>query len=166
MGNTFRIGRRFRKIKYLCVAANALVVFTFYFIYRYLFQSSFPEFVDAPLALIFLLIGLAVVRVTLWFADKYAQSISYQVTAEGLVITQGRAVRTILWTDFRGARLRTVQFQGPFPVEFQTGEETILLNQYVDELYVLTDEVFQHIRGHAAIAPELEEQARAMRGVY
>ena len=53
MQNTFKIGRRLSKYKYLGVAVNSSIVFAFYFIYRYLFEASFPNFVGLPLFLIF-----------------------------------------------------------------------------------------------------------------
>ncbi len=166
MDGTFRIGRRFRKIKYLCAAANVFVVFVFYFIYRQLLLEAFPNLAGAPLALAFLGIGLAVAKCTVYIADKYARAISYQVTEEGLRVVQGRSVRTLPWAGFQGARLRTVFFQGPFPVEFQVDGESLVLNQYIDELYALTDEIFQRAPVGADISPELRKQAQAMRGVY
>lgn len=166
MDKTFRIGRRFRKFKYLSAGANAFVVFVFYFIYRQLLAEAYPKFADLPLALLFLGIGAGIVKATVYLADKYAQSVFYQITEEGLVVQRGRSRRTLPWTDFQGARLGPVLAQGPFPVEFQVKGERFVLNQYVDELYMLTDEIFQRIEGRAAISPQLREQARAMRGVY
>lgn len=44
--------------------------------------------------------------------------------------------------------------------------ESLVLNQYIDELYALTDEIFQRAPVGADISPELRKQAQAMRGVY
>lgn len=166
MNNTFRIGSRFQKIKYLCAVANSLVVFVFYFIYRWLLQDMFPTLVDLPLALLFLFIGLVIVRVTLWAADRYANSIVYHVTDAGLMVVRNGMEKMIPWSDFCGVRLCSAAFSGPFPVEFRVGKEVMVLNQYVDGLYALTEQIFQHIRDYVTISPELEKRAKDMRGVY
>ena len=164
MNSTFQIGRRFLKIKYLCVITNVLVVAVFYFIYRYLLEETFPSFVNTPLAVIFLLIGLAAARITLWAADKFA--VSYRVTGEGLVMVRGRAEQLLLWSGFTSAKLRPYSFQGVFPVEFQVGNRVLVLNQYIDGLCRLTGLILDHIRDHAEIDPVVEQRARDLLDVY
>lgn len=166
MDHTFRIGRRFQKIKYLCVIVNLLVTATFYFIYRYLLEASFPDFVNAPLALIFLLIGFAVAKVTLWAAEKYAAGISYRVTEKGLVVVQGRLEQLLPWNRFTAARLQVYQFQGVFPVEFQVEGKTLILNQYIDGLCRLTGLILEQIRDHAEIDPAAERRSQDLLDVY
>ncbi len=166
MDNSFRIGKRFLKIKCLCVLVNVLVVTVFYFAYRYLLEESFPDFVNAPLAILFLVIGAAVVKVTVWAADKYAAGISYRVTGKGLVTVQGRLERLLPWDSFTAARLRPYQFQGVFPVEFQLGEKVLILNQYIDGLCRLTGLILDHIRDHAKIDSVVEQRSRDLLDIY
>ncbi len=166
MDNTFRIGKRFLKIKFLCVIVNVLVVAVFYFIYRYLLEESFQAFVNAPLAIIFLAIGMATAKVTAWVADKYAAGILYRVTGEGLVTVQGKREQLFPWNGFTAARLRPYQLRGVFPVEFQLGEKVLVLNQYTDGLCRLTGLILNHIRDHAEIDPAVERQSRDLLDVY
>lgn len=166
MNHTFRIGQRFLKIKYLCVIANTLVVVVFYFIYRYLLEDVFRDFVDAPLVIIFLMIGLVVAKLTLWIANKYASSVAYQVTEGGLVVVRGQLEHLLPWSDFTAARLRPYHLRGVFPVEFQVGKKVLILNQYTDELCRLTGLILSHIRDHAEIDPVVEQQSRDLLGVY
>lgn len=166
MNHTFRIGQRFLKIKYLCVIVNIFVVVVFYFIYRYLLEEIFQDFVDAPLVIIFLIIGLAVAKLTLWIANKYASSIAYQVTEEGLVVIQGRLEQLLPWSSFTAARLRPYHFQGIIPVEFQFGKKVLILNQYTDELCRLTGLILDHIRDYAEIDPVAEQRSQDLLGIY
>lgn len=166
MKDTFYIGRRFSKIKYLCVLVNSLVVLSFYFIYHYLLEGFFPEFVGGPLVLIFIGIGFAVARVTLWAANKYSSSVSYRLLEDGLLETLGKTQHLYRWKDFRSVRLRHYQFQSCFPVEFQIGERTLVLNQYIEGLCQLTSQIFVRISDYVDIDPALERQAADLTGVY
>ncbi|MBR3559958.1 MAG: hypothetical protein IKN81_00250 [Oscillospiraceae bacterium] len=166
MEKTYRIGVRFRKLKYFSVAINCAIVFAFYFIYRYVFSGVFPGFVGAPLALVFLLLGVLVGRVTLIYADKYASGIEYRVTEKGLYERTGKREQTYAWEEFTGAKLQEFQFRGVFPVEFQVRGKPMMLHQSVDGLCELTAEVFKRIAPYAVIDPELVERAEQMRGVY
>lgn len=166
MGATYKIGRRFRKLKYICVVANCLVVGVFYFVYRYLLEGAFPEFAKIPLALIFCALMFAAARITIWAADRYASAISYTVREDGLLYRVRDRERLYPWKDFTGVRLQGAYFQGVFPVEFQVGGEKMVLNQHVDGIYELTGEVFRRIGDHVEIDPGLVKQANEMEGVY
>lgn len=166
MQNTYTIGRRFQKLKYICVAVNCLVVGMFYFIYRFLLEGMFPEFSRLPLALIFCLLMLGAARITIWAADKYARAVTYTVTSDGLFHRVKDRERFYPWSDFSSVRLQGAYFQGVFPVEFQVGTEKLVLNQHIDDLYRLTGDVFRHIEDHVAIDPALIRQADEMEGVY
>ena len=166
MSQTFKIGRRFQKLKYICVAVNCLVVCVFYFIYRFLLEAAFPKFVQLPLAAIFVVLLLGVGRLTIWAADKYAASITYVLREDGLLQTVGKVERLYLWKDFSSVRLRASYFLGVFPVEFQVGEETLMVNQHLDGVYRLTGEIFRHIEPYVAVDQALIKQAKDMEGVY
>ena len=166
MNKTYRIGRRFRKMQYASVVVNCLVVFAFYFIYRFIFEEVFPQFVGGPMALVFLFLGVVVSRLTLYFSGKYAAGVRYTVTAEGLAAVQGKKEHLYRWEDFSGAKLEEFRFRGVFPVVFQIAGKAIMLNQYVDDLCGLTCEIFEKIAPYAALAPDLAKRAEDMRGVY
>ena len=166
MEKRYRIGARFRKIKYFSMAVNVSVVFVFYFIYRYVFSGVFPGFVGAPLALVFLLLAVLVARVTLDVADRYASGVEYRVTEAGLYARAGRKEQTYAWEDFSSAKLQEFQFRGVFPVEFQVRGKPMMLNQYVDGVCELTAEIFEQIAPHTQLDPELVKRAEDMRGVY
>lgn len=166
MERRYRIGVRFRKIKYLSVAVNCGIVFVFYFIYRYVFEEAFPHFVGAPLALVFLLLALLVARVTLRVADRYASGIEYRATPDGLRTRAGKREQFYAWEDFSSAKLEEFRFRGVFPVEFQIAGKPVMLNQYVDGICELTAEIFERIAPYAQLDPELVKRAEDMRGVY
>lgn len=166
MEKRYRIGRRFRKLKYLSVAVNGSIVFVFYFIYRFVFGEAFPDFVGAPLALVFLLLGVLAARVTVFVADRYASGVEYRVTEAGLYERAGRREELYKWEDFSGAKLQEFQFRGVLPVEFQIAGRPMMLNQYVDGLSELTAEIFARIAPYAPLDPELVKRAEDLRGVY
>ena len=166
MDKTYRIGVRYRKYKYLSIAVNCAIVFTFYFIYRFLLEEAFPKLVGAPLALLFLLLGVIVARVTAYFADKYAAQFGYRVTPEGLIAETWGRTTLYAWDSFSAAELREFQFRGVFPVEFQVGGKPMMLNQHVDGLCELTGEIFRRIEPHAKVDPALVKRAEDLRGVY
>ena len=166
MNKSYRIGRRFRKMQYASVAVNCLIVFAFYFIYRFIFEGLFPQFVSGPMALIFLLLAVAVARLTLRFSDKYAASVCYTPTRDGLLYTRGKRELLYRWEEFSGAKLEEFRFRGVFPVEFQVSGKPMMLNQNLDGLCELTSEIFERIRPYAALAPELVKRAKDMGGVY
>lgn len=166
MQDTYKIGRRFRKLKYICVVVNSLIVGVFYFVYRYLLEGVFPEFAQVPLALIFCALIVCVARITMWAADKYAAAITYTVKKDGLLYRVKDRERFYPWKDFSSVRLQGAYFQGVFPVEFQVGGEKLVLNQHIDGIYRLTGEIFHRIGDHVAVDPALVKQAEEMEGVY
>ena len=166
MDKTYRVGARFKKVKYFSVTVNCLVVACFYFIYQYVLSGMFPNLSASALALVFVLLGAAVAKATLVVAERYAKGIGYRVTDKGLVAVRGGRERLFAWKDFSGARLVEFQFQGVFPVQFQVAGETMMLNQYVDDLCGLTSRVFERIAPYAKLDPQLVDQAKKMQGVY
>ena len=166
MNKTYRIGRRFRKMQYLSVAINCLIVFGFYFIYRFIFEGIAPRFVGGPLALIYLLLAVVVAKLTLLFSDKYAASVCYTPTRDGLLYTQGKRELLYRWEEFSGAKLEEFRFRGVFPVEFQVNGKPLMLNQNLDGLCELTSEILERIRPYASPDPELVKRAKDMSGVY
>ena len=114
MGATYKIGRRFRKLKYICVVANCLVVGVFYFVYRYLLEGAFPEFAKIPLALIFCALMAAAARITIWAADRYASAISYTVRGWPAIPGQGPGTALSLEGFYRGAAAGSL-FSGRVP---------------------------------------------------
>lgn len=166
MTKEYCIGPRFNKIKYLSVGVNSAIVFMFYFVYRYVFAGRLGALEGWPLAAIFAAIEFVVVFATLKVADKYASSISYRVTDEGLVYRMGKKEQLLRWKDFSSAILRELRFTGVHPVEFKVAGRTLMLNQYTADLCRLTDQVFDHIEDHIAIAPELRKHTRDLTGIY
>lgn len=166
MDKTYRVGARFKKVKYFSVTVNCLVVACFYFIYQYVLSGVFPGLSATTLALVFLLLGAAVAKATLVVAERYAKGIGCRVTDEGLVVIRGGRERLLKWQDFSGARLVEFQFQGVFPVQFEVAGETVMLNQYLDDLCGLTSRVFERIAPYAKLDPQLVDQAKKLKGVY
>ncbi|MCR5826185.1 MAG: hypothetical protein K6G54_06445 [Oscillospiraceae bacterium] len=166
MKNTYRVGRRFRRLQYASVVVNSLIVFTFYFIYHYLFGEAFPQAVGAPMALGFLLLGILIARLTLRISDRYARGISYTVTDEGLLCRQLGRETLLRWASFSGAQRQEFRFRGVFPVEFQVDGKPMMLNQSIDDLCGLTAAIFTHIAPYAQLDPELIALTESLRGVY
>ena len=166
MGKTYRIGRRLRKLKYVSAIVNCLIVFGFYFIYRFVFEDISPQLVGAPLALLFVLLGAVTARLTLSAWDKYAASVHCTVTEKGLRVTQGKREQFYRWEEFSGAKMQEFRFHGAFPVTFQIAGESVMLNQSLDDLCGLTCEIFERIAPYAQLDPELIQRAEDLRGVY
>lgn len=166
MKETYIIGARLKKFKYLSIAVNTALIFTFYFIYRFLFAPSFPDLVGTPLALLFLLLTLLTAALTVKAFDRYASSVSYQLTPEGLLEIRAKSTRLYLWQDFSGVSFRDGSFQNVFPVEFQVGQSTLMLNQHLDGLCRLTYEIFLRIQDHVPLPADLVEKTRQMIDVY
>ena len=166
MEKTYRVGRRFRKLKYISAVVNCMIVFGFYFIYRFLFEGLSPQFAGAPLALLFVLLGAVVARLTLNMWDKFAAGIRYVLTDDGLRVTRGRRESFYRWEEFSGASMKEFRFSGVFPVEFQIAGKSVMLNQYLDDLCGLTCEIFERIAPYARLEAKLVERAENLRGVY
>lgn len=166
MEKTYRIGRRFRKLQYVSVVVNCLIVFGFYFIYRFIFADASPQFVGAPLALLFVLLGAVVARLTLSAWKKYAASIRCVLTENGLRVVQGKRELFYRWEEFSGAKMQEFRFHGAFPVVFQVAGNSVMLNQYLDDLCGLTCEVFEQIAPYAQLDPALVKRAEDLCGVY
>ena len=166
MEKTYRIGRRFRKLKYISAIVNCLIVFGFYFIYRFVFEDTAPQFVGAPLALLFVLLCAVTARLTLNAWDKYAASVRCVPAEDGLHVMQGKREQFYRWEEFSGAKMQEFRFHGAFPVVFQVAGNSMMLNQQLDDLCGLTCEIFERIAPYARLDPELVKRAEDLRGVY
>lgn len=166
MGKTYRIGRRFRKLQYASVVVNCLIVFGFYFIYRYVYEDVAPQLVGAPLALLFLLLAVVISRLTLSVSGKYAASVRYTPTDEGLHIVHGKREQLYRWEEFSGAKLEEFRFRGVFPVVFQVAGKSLMLEQNLDELCELTCRIFEQIAPYVQLDESLVKLAKDMSGVY
>lgn len=166
MTKVYRIGPRFNKIKYLSVAVNCAIVFMFYFIYRYVFGERLGAAAGWPLALAFLLFGFLVAFLTLRIAGRYAAGISYSVTDRGLIWRMGKKEQIIAWSSFTGAKLRSISFSGVHPVDFTVDGKNMMLNQYIQDLCLLTGQIFDRIEDHVEIDPALRKRTRDLTGVY
>jgi len=169
MNHEFTVGRRFSLIRAVSLAANTAVVVTFYFIYRFLFQSYLSESGALVLLLVFLAVGFAVAKITLWVAGRYAATVYYKVAREGLTVGRGPKARFYPWESFTGVRLRNdgaFHFGTVLPVSFQTGGEEWMLNQYVGDIYQLAYEIVGHVEGRVSVPAELKKQLEAMRHTF
>lgn len=166
MEKTYRVGRRFRKLKYISAVVNCLIVFGFYFIYRFIFEDAAPQLVGAPLALLFAALGAITARLTLRAWDKYAASVRCVLTEDGLRVAQGKREVFYRWEEFSGAKMEEFRFSGVFPVAFQIAGKRVMLNQSIDGLCELTGEIFERIAPYARLDPELIRRAEDLRGVY
>lgn len=115
--NTFVLGRRFEKFRNLCLVVVGALVFGFYFIYDYLYES-FSWWNPGRMAFVFLLVGVLFVGITALLLTRFQSSHYYRLTANALEVSLwGRSV-FYPYSDFRKAEHR---FGGPFdtfPVVF------------------------------------------------
>lgn len=166
MNRKFKPGKRLMKMKNLAIIACLLIVFVFYFIYRYLFQASFPQFVGLPMAILFVLFGVLVYKAVTWFYNKYAEGTYYIVTDDALVVGMGKTEKKYSWNKFKKARLNMNALRSVCPVVFQIGEEELKVNQYVEDIYELVSRILQRIEPYAEIEEELKQRTQAMKGIY
>ena len=166
MKKEYVIGGRFKKLKALSVVLNSAIVFMFYFIYRYVFAGRLGILEGAPLAMIFLALGVVIAVISMRIADRYAASVSYRITDDGLVYRLGKREKLFRWKDFSAAKLREFGFSGVHPVEFTVEGRLMMLNQYVDDLCGLTANILDRIEDHVQIDPELRKRTSDLRGVY
>lgn len=169
MNHEFTVGRRFAFIRTVSLIANTVVVVTFFFIYRFLFQSYLSEQGEVVLLLVFLAVGFAVAKATLWVAGRYAASVYYKVAKKGLTVGRGPKARFYPWESFTGARLRNdgaFHFGTVLPVSFQAGGEEWMLNQYVGDIYQLAYEIVSRIENHVSVPENLKKQLESLRGTF
>lgn len=162
MKHVFVAGRRFDKMKNLCVLANSVVVFCFYFIYDYLLQSVYPALLGAPLVAIFLLIEALVVYVTVFVAGKIKARIRYEIKPEYLLVSVGKSERKYPWANFTEAKFNPYRMRDVFAVSFVVGGMELPLNQYVDNIYELVYQILQHT-DMKTIDPEVTRRANDLR---
>ena len=160
--NVFVAGRRFDKMKNVCVLANSVVVFTFYFVYRYLLEPTYPDFVGAPLAAIFLLIEAAVIVLTNKVGAKIKAKIRYEIKPEYLEISSGKSVQRFPWANFTEAKFDQYRLRDIFAVSFMVGGTELTINQYVDDIYELVHQILQHT-DMKKIDPEVINRANNLR---
>ena len=168
MKHVYTAGRRLSVVKTLSAVVNGAVVFVFYFIYRFLFAESAPQFVGWPLALTFVIFGVLVVLVTLKLWERYGDAIQYKVTADALLVGKGEKTKKYPWSKFSRIEMRNdtaFHFEAVFPAIFHMKEETLVINHYVGDSYGLAGEIVEHIQDHVTIPPELRRLITSMRGL-
>lgn len=162
MKRVFLAGRRFDKMKNLCILANSVVVFSFYFIYRYLLETLYPATVGAPLIAIFILIEVVVVYLTNFFAQKLKVRIRYEIKPEYLQVSIGKTERKYPWANFTEAKFNPYRMRDIFAVTFVVAGTELPLNQYVDNIYELVYQILEHT-DMKKIDPEVINRARDLR---
>ncbi|MBR4578086.1 MAG: hypothetical protein IKO22_00585 [Oscillospiraceae bacterium] len=168
MKHVYTAGRRLSVVKTLSTVVNCAVVFVFYFIYRFLFAESAPNFVGWPLAAVFVAFAILVVFLTLKLWERYGDAIQYKVTADALLVGKGEKTKKYPWNRFAWIEMRSdtaFHFEAVFPAIFHMKEETLVINHYVGDSYGLAGEIVEHIQDQVTIPPELRRQISAMRGL-
>lgn len=162
MKKVFVAGRRFDKMKNVCVLANSAVVFSFYFIYRYLFEPSYPDFVGAPLVAIFLLIEAVIIVLTNKVGAKIKAKIRYEIKPEYLEMSTGKTVQRFPWANFTEAKFNPYRMRDVFAVSFIVGGQELVINQYVEDIYGLVHQILKHT-DMKKIDPEVINRANTFR---
>ena len=166
MNRKFKPGKRLMKMKNLAIVACLIVVFVFYFIYRYLFEATFPQFVGLPMVILFILFGALVYKGVTYFYKKYADGTYYIVTDDALVVGVGKSEKKYAWNRFKKAGLSLNAVRAVCPVVFQIGDEELKLNQYVEDIYELVGRILSRIEPYAEIEEELKQRTQTMKGIY
>lgn len=163
------MGNRFKALTVLSVILNSAVVCVFYLIYRYLLAPSHPEFAKVPLLLIFLGIAALVAKATLYVSGRYAGMVCCRVGDRELIVGTGRSEHRYLWEKFSSVQM---DFSGKYrlgtivPISFRVGQKFLTLNQYVGDIYRLTDEILKHIEPYVSVDPELKRQIEVLKGTF
>ena len=163
MNKVFVAGNRFDKMRNLCVFANLVVVFVFYFIYRYLFEAQFPGFVGTPMVILFVLFGAATVKATLWVGDKLKASIRYEIAKDCLIVSSGKTQRRYPWANFTSVNYEKFRMRDIMPVSFTIAGENLMLNQYVDDIYDLTYYIIKNLDPSVPVDEEITKRVNMMR---
>lgn len=162
MGRTYKLGKRFHRVKYVCIVAEMLVMYAFHFIY----QLCFPNFNQFALGVGFaaaaVLIAFATYHLLNWCADH----LWYQITDEGLSVCRGGKVKVYPWSDFKAAGVETINILDRLPVYFllQSGQR-LHLEQYIEGLGSLTVDILERIKDHADISETLVERLKTAKAM-
>ena len=162
MGRKYQLGRRFRNTKYVCIAAELLVMYVFHFLYQLLFPGLNQFLLGAGFALAAVLIAWGTLCLLNW-CEKH---LWYQITDEGLQISRGSTVKLYPWTDFKAAGVDGLNILSRLPVWFQLKDgRRLCLEQYIEGLGSLTLDIIAHIEDHAEISNELIERLKTAQAV-
>lgn len=165
MTQTFRPGRRLRRLRnfaYLLLTAE--VVF-FYLVYLYLLAESYPQYAGNALLTVFFAIEAVVMLLTRMIFAKIQQKFSCTVSEEGVTLTNFFGTLTMPWADFESAHTMMVSGRNPCPIYYMVNGRRFMPNQYYADLAVLNTLILDHIRGHAQIEDGLEKALEAYRAL-
>ena len=152
------MGPRFFKYRNLCGILVFAVVFTFYFIYDYVFSGVFSWWNRGVMALVFILIGGIFLALVWTGARLIHQNVSYSLTQDALVCTSWKRSTRYPFQDFRRAGMGAVSFSAPVPAVFELEDgRKLRLNQYIGELPELTMGLLAGIAPYAQIDDQLKE---------
>lgn len=158
----FIAGRRFDRMRNACIFANCVVVFVFYFVYRYLMQDAMPNFVDGPLLIIFIVLGVVIAKVTQIFGDKLKAAIRYEITSEYLIVSSGKGQMRFPWKNFTEIGYDKFKMRSICPVYFIIAGEKLTLNQYVEDIFELIDQIIKKTP-QAEVDPKITQMVKAMK---
>lgn len=162
MGRKYQMGRRFRKMKYVCVIAELLVIYVFHFLYQMLFPGWNQFALGVGFAAAAVVIAWGSFRLLSWCGDH----IWYQITDEGLQVSRGSTVKLYPWSDFTAAGVDGLNILSRLPVWFQLEDgRRLTLEQYIEGMGSLTLDIIAHIEDHAEVSEELIERLKTAQAV-
>jgi hypothetical protein len=163
MGRKYQMGRRFRNTRYICVIAELLVLYVFHFLY----QMLFPQWNQFALGVGFAAVAVLIAWGTYWLTGWCGDRIWYQITDQGLQVSQISRVTLYPWTDFAAAGVDNFNIISRLPVWFKMKNgRRITLEQYVEGIGSLTLDILAHIEDHADVSDELVERLKTAQAIH
>ena len=141
----FGIENRIHFIKNGCIAAAAIVLFVFYFIYRYVFADYIPQFVGLPMLLGFITLGVVFAYIFGILERKKAESTYYELTDSHLLYRNGRLTKKYKWADFDKVEKAEHFSRSRVPVVFYVKGAPLELNHFLDSPAGLSLQIIRRI---------------------
>ena len=161
----YTAGKRFEKLRNATLFVCMILVFLFYFIYRWLLLEKYPNFVGAPLITIFILVGVLIWVGVDWACDKIKAHIRYEVAPDALVVGKGKTLHRFPYTSFEKVEFDGFRYRSQLPVIFYIDGKQLTLNQYVDDIFELAHQILVRLDPAIPVDPKLIERIEVFRDI-
>lgn len=160
MSRKYRLGKRFRDTRVLCIVAELMVIYVFSLLYRLLFPGLNGFVLGVACAAAGALIAWGTWRLLGWVAGRYW----YQPTDEGLSVRRGGKTRLYRWDGFAKATVDRFALRSALPVEFVMKDGSRFgIDSYIEGIGSLTLDILKYLEGRAEIDPDLLERIETAR---
>ena len=157
MGRKYQLGKRFQRMRVVCVIAIVLVMYVFNFLYQLLFPDMNRFLLGVICAVAAAVLAFGSWKLLGWCADH----VWYQIKDDGLEMCRGGTIKFLPWTDFVEAGVDNTNILARMPAWFKLKDgRRLTLEQYIEGLGSLILDIIEHIEGHAEVSETLRERLK------